>query len=143
MQKRLSRRRGSTVIEVVLLAPWIFFLFIGALDWGFYASALISVQAAARSAALYTSGGTSTAADTYGACAIVMDEIRKLPNIGSSATCPSTTNPIITAESKTGPDGVAASKVTVQYQTITLIPIPGLLARQFTITRAVTMRVKT
>ena len=142
MQNRSSRRRGATIIEVVLIAPWVFFLFIGALDWGFYSSALISVQAAARSAALYTAGGTSTAADSSGACNIVLDEIRKLPNIGTSTTtCGS--NPVVTAESITGPDGAGATRVTVRYQSIALVPLPGLLARQFTVSRIVTMRIKT
>src|SRR5690348_15503452 len=104
LQKRSSSKRGATIVEVVLIAPWIFFLFIGALDWGFYASALISVQAAARSAALYTSSATANAADATTACSIVLDEIRKLPNIGTSTTtCGS--NPVVTAESVTGPDG--------------------------------------
>lgn len=131
------------MLELVLISPWIFLLFIGALDWGFYASALISVQAAARSAALYTSGGSSVAADSDTACAIVLDEIRKLPNIGSSTTTCGT-NPVVTATSLTsGPDGAVATRVSVQYQSITLIPLPGLLARQFTVTRSVTMRVRT
>jgi Flp pilus assembly protein TadG len=138
-----SRRRGASIIEVVLLAPWIFMLFIGALDWGFYASALISVQAAARSAALYTSGGTSVAADSATACTIVLDELQKLPNIGTSTTtCGS--NPVVTAEYLTsGPDGAPATKISVQYQSISLIPLPGLLTKQFTLTRTVTMRVRT
>jgi Flp pilus assembly protein TadG len=137
-----SRRRGGSIIELVLIAPWIFLLFIGALDWGFYASALISVQAAVRSAALYTSGGSGVAADSTTACTIVLDEIRKLPNIGTSTTtCGS--NPVVTAESITGPDGAAATRVSVRYRSISLIPMPGLLTQQFTVTRIVTMRVRT
>jgi hypothetical protein len=31
---RVSRTRGTAVIEVALMAPWIFFLFAGALDMG-------------------------------------------------------------------------------------------------------------
>ncbi len=140
MRTPRSRRRGASIIELVLIAPWMFMLFIGALDWGFYASALISVQAAARSAALYTSGGTSVAADSTTACTIVLNEIQKLPNIGTSTTTCGT-NPVVTASSITGPDGAAASKVSVQYQSISLIPLPWL-AKQFTVTRNVTMRVR-
>lgn len=142
MGKRKTGRRGASVIELVLISPWIFFLFIGALDWGFYASALISVQAAARSAALYTSTGATAAGDTATACTIVLNEIRKLPNIGTGTTTCGT-NPVVTATSLNGPDGVAATKVSVQYQSITLIPLPGMLVRQFTVTRNVTMRVRT
>jgi Flp pilus assembly protein TadG len=136
--------RGNAMMELVLIAPWIFLLFIGALDWGFYASALVSLQAAARSAALYTSGGTAVAADQTNACIIVLKEIRKLPNIGTSVTtCDS--NPIVTATSLTGgasPDGSLATQVSITYQSISLIPIPGLLAKQFTVTRTVKMRVR-
>ena len=41
--------RGGAILELVLMAPWIFFLFIGVLDWGFYASALISLESGVRS----------------------------------------------------------------------------------------------
>ena len=44
VEKR-RRSRGGAMMELVLFAPWIFLLVIGALDWGFYASALISLQA--------------------------------------------------------------------------------------------------
>jgi len=138
---RNRRCRGASIIELVLISPWIFLLFIGALDWGFYASALISVQASVRSAALYTSGGNATAADSSGACTIVLNEIRKLPNIGTGTTTCGT-NPVVTASAITGPDGASASKVSVRYTSITLIPIPGMLMKQFTVTRNVTMRVK-
>jgi Flp pilus assembly protein TadG len=136
-----KRTSGTAMMELVLFAPWIFMLSIGALDWGFYSSALISLQAGVRSAALYTSQGPSTAADSDTACTIVLGEMRKLPNIGSAATCP-TTNPAVTATSYTGPDGQPATRVSVSYQSISLIPIPGLLAQQFTITRTLSMRVR-
>jgi Flp pilus assembly protein TadG len=130
------------MIEMVLIMPWIFFLFIGALDWGFYASALVSVQAAARSAALYTSGSKDVAADSDTACTLVLAELRKLPNIGTAVTSCGT-NPVVTAvKVDNGPDGQMASTVSITYQTISLIPIPGLLASQVTMQRSVTMRVR-
>ena len=64
-----------------MIAPWAFLLFIGALDWGFYAYAVISLQAAARAAVLYTATKSSTAADTDTACTIVLGELSMLPNI--------------------------------------------------------------
>lgn len=137
-----ASRRGNSIIELVLISPWIFVLFIGALDWGFYASALISIQAATRSAALYASSSSSLAGNSDVACQMVLNEIRKLPNIGdSTTTCGA--NPVVTAQQVTGPDGAAATTVSVQYQSITLIPLPGLLAKQFIVTRSVTMRVRT
>ena len=143
--KRRSKRRhtrGNAMLELVLFAPWFMLLFVGALDWGYYSSALISVQAAARSAALYTSGSAGVSNDSATACTIVLGEIRKLPNIGSGVTtCGS--NPVVTATTVTGPDSLSATQVSVTYQSISLIPIPGALAKQFTVTRIVTMRVRT
>ena len=132
------------MVEMALLAPWVFLLFIGALDWGFYAYALICLQDAARSAALYTSSSHGTAADNSTACTIALGELQKLPNIGTSTTV-CTTNPIVTATQITGsdsPDSNDASKVVVTYQTIQLIPLPGLLSNQYTITRVVKMRLR-
>jgi Flp pilus assembly protein TadG len=130
------------MLEMVLISPWIFLLFIGALDWGFYASALVSLQAGVRSAVLYTSSGEATAGSTSEACTIILNEIRKLPNIGSSTTdCSS--NPTVTATYLvSGPGGVKASRVTVTYTSITLVPLPGLLRSQFTVTRSAVMRLR-
>lgn len=125
------------MLELAMLSPWIVLLFIGAFDWGFYSYALISVQAAARSAALYTSGGSSTASDTSTACNIVVGELNNLRNVTSSCT-----NPTVSASAVTGPDTQPASQVTVVYTTGSMIPIPGLLAKQFTIRRTVTMRLR-
>ena len=129
------------MLEMALLSPWVFMLSIGALDWGFYGYALISVQSAVRSAALYTSTSATTATDSGKACTIVLGELRALPNIGTSVTtCGS--NPVVTATSITGPDSAPAAQVSVRYHTISMIPIPGLLAKQFTVTRVVKMRIR-
>jgi Flp pilus assembly protein TadG len=137
--RRKSGRRGASIIELVLIAPWVFFLFIGALDWGFYSSALISVEAAARSAALYTSTSIAAATDSSGARTIVVGELDRVPNVTD-------TNPTVTAtllDGGSSPDGSKAAQVAVTYTTISLIPLPGLLKQQFTFTRIVTMRVRT
>ena len=130
------------MLEMVLISPWIFLLFIGALDWGFYASALVSLEAGVRSAVTYTAAGEGTAAATSDACTIVLNDIRKLPNIGSSVTgCSS--NPTVTATYlPSGPGGVKASRVTATYTSITLVPMPGLLRKQFTVTRSAVMRLR-
>lgn len=129
------------MMELALLSPWVFLLFIGALDWGFYSYALVSLQAATRSAALYTATGSATANDSAAACTIALAELRSLPNIGSAVTtCGS--NPTVTAEAITGPDGAAATRVSVRYQSVSLIPIPGLLQKQLTATRVVVMRLR-
>jgi Flp pilus assembly protein TadG len=134
--KRCSR--GSAMLELALLGPWIFFLFIGALDWGFYAYALISLQSAARSAALYTSTSALTVADSATACSFVLAEMASLPNVG--AACGS--NPVVTATSVVGPDSATATQVSVTYTSLSMIVIPGLLKKQFTITRTVKMRLR-
>jgi Flp pilus assembly protein TadG len=130
--------RGGAVLEMALLAPWIFFLFIGALDWGFYSYALISMQAATRTATLYASSTVANATDSTTACTLVLGEMANLPNV--SAGC--TSNPTVTASLVTGIDSQNAAQVTVTYQSVSLIPIPGLLAKQFTITRVARMKIR-
>jgi Flp pilus assembly protein TadG len=138
---RRRRTRGGAVLEMALLSPWVFLLFIGVLDWGFYGYALISMQAAARSAVLFTSASPGAASDLTNACNIVVGELRTLPNIGTAPNdCSS--NPVVTATAITGPDLVPAARISVRYQSISLIPIPGLLAKQFTFNRVVIMRIR-
>ena len=48
------------------MAPWIFFLFMGTLDFGFYAYAIIATQNAARVAVMQTSLNSTTAANSTG-----------------------------------------------------------------------------
>jgi hypothetical protein len=100
------------------------------------------LEAATRTATLYTAGSSGTAADSTGACSLVLAEMRKLPNIGTGVTTCSGNPVSVTATALTGPDGASASKVAVTYTTISLIPIPGLLPKQMTITRTVTMRLR-
>ncbi len=128
-------------MEMALLSPWVFLLAIGALDWGFYGYALISMQASVRSAMLYASTDVTTAVNTTAACNIVLGEMRSLPNIGNSTTT-CTSNPVVTASLVTGPDAANAARISVQYTSISLIPIPGLLTKQFTLTRVATMRIR-
>ena len=140
MQRK--RTRGGAMLELVMFAPWIFVLFIGALDFGFYSYALISVENAARVAALQTSTGAGAAADQTTACNIVLAELKPLPNIGTSVTSCGSGTLVVTAEALTGPDDAPSSKVTVTYQTVRLIPIPGMLGSQYTFQRSVQMRVR-
>lgn len=129
-------------MEATFLLPWFIFLFVGALDWGFYASALISTQNAARVAAMYTSAASTKAADSAGACSYVLDELRYQPNVGTGVTTCGGAPVTVSAVSSTDPDGALSSTVVVSYQTAMLIPIPGLLNSQITITQTVQMRVR-
>ncbi len=140
MAKRGNQQRGGAMLELAFYLPWIFYFFIGAMDWGFYSYALVSVENATRVAALYTSTGSATAADSSGACTVVINELKNLPNIGTTVTTCGGSSPVtVAAASVTGPDGNPATRVTVTYQTVTLVPIPGMLARNFTWNRQVTM----
>jgi Flp pilus assembly protein TadG len=130
------------VLELALFLPWIFFCFVGVLDWGFFSYALITVQSSARVAAFYTSTSLSTAADAGGACTLVLNELQTLPNIGTTVTTCSGSPLTVTAAPVTGSDGAQASVVSVTYQSVPLIPIPGILAQQFTWKRSVTMRLR-
>ncbi len=148
---RNNRRRGSSMIEFCLLLPWYIFLFVGAYDFGFYAYSLIATTNAARVSAAYCSKSNSTcSSDTASPnfqsnCTnYVIGQLKWLPNIGSAVTActgsPLTLTvsyPTICPESATAADCVT---VTVAYVTPQLIPIPGVLPGQVTITKAVTMR---
>src|SRR5689334_15850359 len=101
-------QRGRAMMEMAFLMPWFYFLFVGALDWGFYSYSLISMQAAIRTAVTYTATDATTVADTAGACRLVIKELQNLPNIGTAANDCSV-NPIVTATAVTGPDSAAAS----------------------------------
>ncbi len=145
-----TARRGSAVVEVSLLAPWILFLFVGVFDMGMYTYSMMGVENAARVAAEYTSRNWNYAGDTTGACNRVLAEVAMLPNVGSQANCNAGggNTVVVTAQaldSSTTPaslDGSRATLVQVTYTGNRLVPIPGLLMGQLTITRSVEMRVK-
>jgi hypothetical protein len=126
---------------MALFLPWYLFLFVGTFDWGYYAHALISTESAARVAALYTSTSSSKAADATNACIYANEELRISSNIPTTPSC-SASPLIVTATSVTGPDSQPASQVTVQYTTVGLIPIPGLLEKSATFYRVVQMRLR-
>jgi Flp pilus assembly protein TadG len=137
---KARKTRGGAMLELALLSPWIIMLFIGALDWGFYGYSLITLENAARAAVLYTSQKTANASDTTTTCTILLNEMSTLPNMGTVTTCNSSPL-VLSLSSPNGPDGASASQVSVTYTTPAMIPIPGLLAKQFTITRTVKMRI--
>jgi len=133
---------------MAMLMPWYIFLFVGAFDWGFFSHALISTASAARVVALYSSQSAAYAAtnstNTTNACTLALEELRYADNdLSTLTTC--TALPVIVSYSLLNSgtaDGQAAASVAVQYQTLQLIPIPGLLAGQFTFQRTVQMRLR-
>lgn len=128
------------MMEMALLSPWIFFMFIGLFDWGFYAYSLITLETATRSAAVWNSSH-ATPNDSATACTIVTNEMQTLINMAGVTTCGTGSAVSVTSQQVTGPDSEAATQVAVTYTTPSLIPIPGILAKQVTITRVVTMKI--
>jgi Flp pilus assembly protein TadG len=118
-----KRQRGSALIEFLFTFPFLFFFFLGALDMGFYCNALISVEDAARTIALYASSPASN-----GTCPAAL-----LANL-NGATCT-----IVPATSPDKAPGANAVTVTVTYQTPQLLPFSGFPGR-LTISRSVIAR---
>ena len=141
------------MIEVTLMAPWIFFLFVGVLDFGFYAYAFISVENAARSAALLTSQSKTSASDQLDACALVLNQLQGSSSYGRTlpagcsdtfqkpADCINKPCLLVNATLVTDSSGNDAAQVEVKYATIGMIPIPGVLASSFVIDRVWQMKV--
>jgi len=117
------------------------FLLVGVLDLGFYYYAAITTENAARVAAHYGAAGASTAGDSTGACTYAVQEALTLPGVSSGMNCQSLPF-IVTVTAVAGPDGSPASNASVTYRTMPMIPIPGLLPGNLTLTRTVQMRVK-
>ena len=142
MPDKRPGRRGNAIIEFTLFVPWIVFLFVGALDMGFYINALISIQASARAAAIYCGKSSSQCTTVSEPCTTALNELQNLPNVTASLPCtsdPVTVTPSVLTTAQS-PDGVAAAQVSVQYHTAQMIPIPGVLSGQLYLTRTVTIQ---
>ncbi len=163
-----SRRQGQAVIEFALMVPWIIFLFVGVLDFGFYAYAVICTQNAARAVAMaQATGGTA------GICGAALNEMSGLPNMPDATTSNCTNYPsginqsgspallysacastlTATTNSDTSCTGATACadctqdassisiRATVGYETLPMIPIPGLLMGQMKMQRTAEIEV--
>jgi Flp pilus assembly protein TadG len=135
------RRRGSSVVELTMLVPWILFVVVGVVDTGFFFYDMIAVENAARVAAEYASQSTALAGDTDAACTKVRADMAQVPGVSGLANCNSAPL-VVTAASVIGPDSQQATSVTVTYHTSGFIPIPGLLKGALNVTSNVKMRVK-
>ena len=125
--------------------PWFLFLFIGAIDMGFYGYALVGLQSATRVAALYASSTTATSTDTATACFYALEELKSNINMSGVSTCGGSSPVDVTASQITGassPDGNPAAQVVVTYTTPQLFAFPGVLGGKFTISRIVQMRIR-
>src|ERR1041385_6078916 len=100
-----SGTKGNAMIEVAFMVPWIFFLFVGVLDFGFYSYAAICVQNAARIAALGNSYSAATAGSSVNACQLALQEMNSLPNVRTLADCGPTQPVTVTVSGPVpGPD---------------------------------------
>jgi hypothetical protein len=136
-------RRGNAVIEVALMAPWIFFLFVGVLDFGFYAYSFISTENAARAAVLLTSRSKVAASDQADACSIVLSEMTWAA-YGRTISPNCSAAPLIvnaTLLPYGGLDGSDAAQVEVKYTTLSMVPIPGVLPSSFVVDRKWQMKI--
>jgi hypothetical protein len=127
------------------MLPWLIFSFMGTLDFGFATYALISLESAARVAAVYASSTYATAQDTVAnpasgeACRYALEEMRNAPNVGRSVRTCSASDPVQLAATLNvpGSDGtLETATVSVTY-TVHLLAIPAIMPSQITITRKV------
>jgi Flp pilus assembly protein TadG len=141
-----TAKRGQAVVEVTLLIPWIVFAFIAAFNFGIFAYSLISTENAARTAATYASQSLAVAQGgsiVTQVCPYVLGELGDAPGVGSAVTtcAASPVTVSVTAETP-GSGNMSTVKVAVTYNTMQLIPLPGLMAGSLAITRTVEMPIR-
>jgi len=149
-RRKSGKRSGQAVVETALMMPWIAFLFVGVLDFGFYSYAAISVQNAARAAALRSANSQYSFSSTT-SCIAALGELRGLPNMAGVTSCDALPAIVVITplNSGTSPQcadcvvtpGAASVQAAVTYQTIPMVPIPGLVVGQVTLTRKAEARV--
>jgi Flp pilus assembly protein TadG len=144
---------GNSVVEVALMAPWLFLLFVGVFDFGFYAYAGICMENAARIGALQTASNsalTSTQLQAL-ACTAATLEMARVPNrfnfVGGCGSGPlqvtqqTLTNSTTPQCADCGADaGAVSTLVTVTYQSNLFVPIPGVLENQLNLQRTSEVR---
>jgi Flp pilus assembly protein TadG len=131
------------VVEVTLLVPWMVFSFVAAFNFGIFAYSLISTQNAARAAALYASQSLTVAQGggvVSQACPYVLGELQDAPGVGAGISTCNASPVTLTITPKTPGSGNMNTVVaSVTYNTMQLIPLPGLMAGSLAITRTVEM----
>jgi len=141
-----NRPSGQAVIEVTLLVPWIVFAFIAAFNFGIFAYALISTQSAARSSAMYAAQSLTVAQSgsiVTQVCPYALGELGDAPGVGAGVTT-CTASPVTVAVTARipGAGNMDTVRVSVTYNTMQLIPLPGLMAGSLAITRTVEMPIR-
>ena len=127
------------------MMPWIFFLFVGVFDFGFYSYAAITTQNAARVAAMAGALG-SGAPNATATCNLVVAEMNSLPDtqtyVPGTYVCLYDTPPtntqriaINTPTTEVESDGSTAVVITVMFRPMAMIPIPGMFNGPVTVYR--------
>ncbi len=140
LRARNRRRRGHAAVEVSLLAPWILLLFAGLFDFGVYTTSLITVENAARAAALVASQSEEAANDSDLACRVVRSHARALADTKNLTQCGSLPLTVVATKFKDAED-FWVTRVSVTYQTPRLFALPFMTGR-LTMTRQAEMRVR-
>jgi len=127
------------------MVPWIVFSFVAAFNFGIFAYALISTQNAARSAAMFASQSLAVAQSgtiVTQVCPYVLGELGDAPGMNGVSVC--TTAPVIVnVTAKTpGAGNLNTVQVSVTYNTMSMIPLPGLMAGSLSIKRMVEMPIR-
>jgi hypothetical protein len=140
------------------MLPWLFILFICVFDFGFYAYAAICTQNAARAAAMRAAEDGSSVSNTL-ACTAALGEMTRLPNAANLSSCVtsapsiSSTQPVAVSvqllTAATNPTcadcalnaTATSAQASVTYQTIPMLPIPGMMMGQMTLTRVAEARI--
>ena len=127
------RQRGNAIVEFALVAPMLFALMLAIFDSGLYVYSFISVQSAARSAALRNSGSPETATDSSAACSIAANQLQGLPSMGSFSGSCSAAPLIVTSilcqtnscgSAAASADGTESAVVTVKYSVPAMFGFP-------------------
>ena len=160
MMRNRKLQKGTAVVEMALLMPWIAFLFVGVFDFGFYSYAAIATQNAARAVAIQTANGGAV-----NICQSAKNEMGFLPNVPGTS-CAATqagvgdATPIwvctgtltnTTAAVCGQPTAICADcaldnaaksiQAVVTYSSVPLVPIPGVLMGRLTLTRLAEARI--
>lgn len=153
--------QGSAIVEMTLMMPWLFLLFICVLDFGFYAYAAICTQNAARFVAMYAAQ-QGAAVGPGQACQIAMGEMGWLPNLQVTVQTPnpcsggpvSDPSPLAVSvrvldATSTNPacadcalnSNATSAQATVTYRSIPLFAIPGVMMGRMNLTRIAEARI--
>ena len=142
---RRERKSGQAVVEVTLLVPWLVLSFVAAFNFGIFAYAMISTENAARSAAMYASQSLTVAQSgtiVSQVCPYVLGELGDAPGAGNLSSCTSSPVTVTVTPRTPGAGNMNTVQVSVTYNTMHLIPLPGLMAGSLAITRKVEVPVR-